>query len=574
MKKYLKSIILILALSLSVAAFTFASFAEGESAVTSTFTVYGSDGNPTGVEGETFSDLRAAAKELADGDTIVLNRDIEASREFFVESTEDSPRHIGLDLNGHKIYTPRKIANGLIGVGSYTTLDVYSSVAGGVLYSVDTVDSNMGGSVFNVRANSAILNAGDFTKGDVTYPGENISTYSAALIDIVTDSDAVGACDENCRFNINGGNYYSVVSDYSGFIIPRGGKIVMNITDANIISMETKAPINSAGQNTVLNMKNCRIFQYQSMPIALFNSALGTVNMEDCITSYAIRCSQSAMGDGILHLAGRNVFAIAADGDYYDTLLADPTDKAVVTTYADFELARGESELTYYDNSANFSKPLTASVPKLTYAKMLVDQADVVKYKFVKSNEYITQSWSKDEKPTMPYELPAGGEEGVYRYGWQKTVNDEGVVVCKIGFVADWKLKVAAAYENGEVFFKILVPADVIDGEHIDYVNVSVHGESYPSGYWEPVEVGGVKYYVATTGVIYPEYADEVITVRIPAEYGSGIYVDTTWSFTLSEYIEAVLATEADGVWSAEQYATVKEIQTAYFAKHEETPEA
>ena len=70
MKKYLKSVILILALSLTVAAFTFTSFAEGESAVTSSFTVYGSDGNPTGVEGETFSDLRAAAEELADGDTM------------------------------------------------------------------------------------------------------------------------------------------------------------------------------------------------------------------------------------------------------------------------------------------------------------------------------------------------------------------------------------------------------------------------------------------------------------------------------------------------------------------------
>ena len=578
MKKYIRFIIFVLALALTVAAFVFASFAETEAPPA--FTVYGSDGNPTGIEGNSFEELCAAATDFADGDTVVLNADLSSlGSGFLIQSTEDAPRRVGIDLNGHKIYVTKKIGSGLISVGSYTTLDVYSSVAGAVLYSVDTVQANMGGSVFNVRANSAVLNVGDFTKGDVTYPGSNLTTYSAALIDIVTDSNSIEACDADCRFNVNGGSYYSVVTDYSGFIIPRGGEIIMNITDANIISMESKSPINSAGSKTVLNMTNCRIFQYQSQPIALFNSALGTVNMKDCITSYALKSSQSAMGNGVINLEGRNVFAVTAEGDYYDSLLADCTNKANVTTYADFELARGGSTLSYFDSTANFNRILTADVPKLAYPSMIIDQADVVKYKFVKSGTSMTQNWSKDEPPTMPYELPVGGEAGVYRYGWQKSVSDDGVIVCKVGLVADFNLKIRAVYDDGEVNFKIYIPAAVIDGEHIDYSKSRVHGETYPAGDWVEETIDGAKYYYAESGTVYPEYADEIIEVKIVAEYGSGINVDTTWSFTLRDYIDAVLATEADGTFTAEQYEIVKQIAEEFFAadnepyEEEETPE-
>lgn len=568
MKKCTKITILILALSLAVAGFVLVSFAE-DGADLPAFVVYGADGNPTDVFGETFEDLCTAVDNLENGDTVVLNSDIDAFSPLMIDSNEESPRHIGINLNGHKLSAKKKINMGLISVGSYTTVDVYSSAPGAVLYSADTVQSNMGGSIFNVREKDAVLNVGEFTKDGVTYPGSNISTYSAALIDIVTDG-AIYVCEPGCRFNVNGGSYYSIVSDYSGFIIPRGGEIIMSISNANIISMESKAPINSLGVKTVLNLTNCRIFQYQSQPINLFNAALGTINMENCITSYAVKSSQSEKGNGVLHLKGKNVFAIAADGDYYSELIADFSNRAAVTTYADFELVGGGSTLSYYDSTANFSRVLTADVPKLTYPGMFVDSADVVKYKFVKSNLSTSQSWSKHEKPTIPYDTPVGGEPGVYRYGWQKSVNDDGVIIYKMGYIADYNLKISAVYENSEVYFKILVPAAVIDGEHIDFVNVSIHGESYAANYWEPITYGGEKYYYAVSGAIYPDHADEVIEVRIPAEYGSGVNVNTTWSFTLSDYIEGVLATEAEGTWPAEQYATVKEIRDLYFGAPEQ----
>ena len=132
MKKYIRFIIFVLALALTVAAFVFASFAETEAPPA--FTVYGSDGNPTGVMGYSFEELRNVASVLADGDTVVLNTDLEASNSFYIVSTEDSPRTVNLDLNGKRIYTTRKITPALLCAGSYTTLNVYSSVPGAVLY--------------------------------------------------------------------------------------------------------------------------------------------------------------------------------------------------------------------------------------------------------------------------------------------------------------------------------------------------------------------------------------------------------------------------------------------------------
>ena len=569
MKKIIKLIILALALSLTVAAFALSSFADGEAEAAQAFSVYDKDGNKTD-EGTDLEQLRAMAASLADGSTIVLETDMMASNALYFASTEESPRVINMDLNGKKIYTTRKITPALINTGSYTTFNLYSSVEGGVLYCANLANDGTSGNVFNVRGYASVLNVGDFTKGDVTYPGTNLRTYSAALIDIVVDSASIEPCDSECRFNVTRGSYYSIHTDYSGYIIPRGGEIVMNITDADIISMETKAPINSAGGSTVLNMTRCRIFQYESLPIALFNNALGTVNMKDCISSYAVKAASAS--SGILHLEGKNVFAVVAEGDYNDALIADFTNKTPVTTYADFTLASGGTELEYYDNTANFNRLLKSDVPKLKYPAMFVNQEDVVRYKFVKSNDSKYQNWSKYEKPAIPYELPVGGEEGVYKYGWQKSVSDDGVIVYKMGYVADYNLKVKLIYSDGELYFKMYVPADIIDGDHIDFVNVSIHGESYPAKDWEAETIDGVKYYSAISGIIYPEFSDEVITVRIPCDYGSGIYVDTTWTLTLSSYIDRVLATEAEGVWSAEQYATVKEIRDTYFKRTEEQP--
>lgn len=569
MKKILKALIFSLVLSLAFCAFAVAGYAEGEEELAPAFSVRDKDGNLKEISGETFDELRAAVSTLEDGDTVIINRNIEASRQLYFESTEDAPRTINLDLNGKKIYTSTKITPALISTGDYTTLNVYSSVKGAVLYCANLVESSTSGNVFNVRGDSSVMNVGDFTSGEVTYPGSNISTYSACLIDIVIDNAGIKNCDENCRFNVNGGSYYSVHTDYSGYIIPRGGKIVMNFNNANIISMETKPPINSAGSETVLNMTGCVFMHYRADALNLFNNAFGTINMTDCITSYRVASASSGMGVGVLHLFGKNVFAAQSEGDYMMDLIANKDGLVSVTTYSDVELTQGLAEFEYFDNSINFT-PLTAEVPKLKSPSTLVPSEDAVKYQFVMGTNKVSQTWMKSEEPIRPFELPIGGEEGVYKYGWKKEINSNGVIVYTVGLVADYSLKVRAVYENDELYFKLYAPAEIIDDGYVDYVNVLIQGENFGKKDWGEEEVDGVKYCYAVTGIIYPENANEEITVRIPCDYGKGVYVDTTWTFTVSDYINIVLETEPDGAYTEDQYKMIHEIAENYLSVDEE----
>ncbi len=570
MKKTLKALIFSVVLALAFCAFSVAGYAEGEEELVPAFSVRDKDGNLKEITGYTFEELRTAIPSLEDGDTVIINRNIEASRQLYFESTEEAPRTINIDLNGKKIYTSTKITPALISTGDYTTLNVYSSVKGAVLYCANLVESSTSGNVFNVRGDYSVMNVGDFTSGDVTYPGSNISTYSACLIDIVVDNVGIKNCDENCRFNVNGGNYYSIHTDYSGYIIPRGGKIVMNFNNANIISMETKAPINSAGSETVLNMTGCVFMHYKADALNLFNNAFGTINMTDCITSYRVASASAGMGVGVLNLFGKNVFSAQSEGDYMMDLIGNNEGLVSVTTYSDVELTQGLAAFEYFDNSINFN-PLTAEVPKLKSPATLVPSEDAVKYQFVMGTNKISQTWMKSEEPIRPFELPIGGEEGVYKYGWKKEINDNGVIVYTVGLVADYSLKVRAVYENDELYFKLYAPAEIIDNGYIDYVNVLIQGENFGKKDWSEEEIDGVKYCYAVTGIIYPENANDEISVRIPCDYGKGVYVDTTWTFTVGEYINAVLETEADNVYTEDQYKVIHDIAENYISVNEET---
>ena len=573
MKKIIKIMLLALVIALGIGTAVISGYAEESDTVpaTTAFSVYDKDGNLTEASGDTFAELAKAYTNANDGDTIVLNANIEGSSSLKISSPEDAPRTVNFDLNGYILYATVKYTPAMLRVGDYTTVNFYSSREGGSVYCCNLV-GNTSGNVFTVEGKSAVLNVGEFEDGDNVYPGSNISTYSACLIDIVVPSDGGIACDENCRINIKGGSYYSIHTDYSGFIIPRGGKVVMNIEDANIINMESKAPINSAGTETVLNLKNCVMIHYQCDAINLFNNALGTVNMTDCITTYRIYASSSGTASGILNLYGKNVFSVSSDGDYNIDIINGGSALISAKTYTKFELKGGADKFTYYDNSASLEK-FTAEVPALAYPAIFANPGDTVKYKFVKGQFNTTETWLKSEQPEFPYDLPLGGEEGVYKYGWNRSVNDDGVIVYTVGYVADYNLKVRAVYENDDLYFKLYVPASIVDDAYIDFYNVAINGEGFAARDWEYEEIDGEGYYFAVTGVIDPLDAEEVISIRVPCDYGKGVYVDTTYSFTVGEYVEAILKTEADALYSEEQYDIIRELQEIYLTKDEEDAE-
>ena len=209
MRKYLKYF-MAMAIILCV---VFAGFIVGNAAGSSTalFTVTDPEGNT--VEYYNKADFAEMIVEAADGSTIKLCKTIELGMAensmIEMEATKENPREITLDLAGFGIYNKEKMT--LFGVGSYTTLNVYSSAPGGFMYTI--AGPSWGGCIFNISGTGSLVNCGTMTIDDVTYPGSNLSTFSSCFINMVGTG----------TFGFRGvsGNHFAAAADWKGFICPR-----------------------------------------------------------------------------------------------------------------------------------------------------------------------------------------------------------------------------------------------------------------------------------------------------------------------------------------------------------------
>ena len=550
-----KIIMIILSAVIMIAATVFVSFAEDAPEEVYIFSVVDKDGN-TISSGASATDFKTAVGNLADGDTIVLNGDIRTDAKTVFTSTEDAPKTVNINLNGYKIYSLRKTT--LISVVDYTTLNIYSSEPGGVLY---VTDDSMGGNVLNIVGDNAVINIGEMTVGDVTYPGTNVSTYCSCLIDLYAESN-YKPTNENSFVNINGGSHYSIHSDYSGYIIPRCGKATFNIKNADIYLFETRAPINSAGADTTLNMENCRMLQYNAVAVKLFNSANGTVNLKDCIFTNSL--GASAGSTGTVNLIGRNVFNSSGEEDL--GLVVGGSDLKVVTTYSSYEMNSGVKEITYFDKSGSFV-PVVVQLPELLNASRYVSE-EGVKYRFIKGKNKVEQLWAADEEPEFPFEIEDVSVQGIYKSGYFVYEGSDGCLTYEAGLVEDFKLKVSAVYSDEYLYFNIFIPAYLIDEGYIDFVNVKIMGDSYAIDDWDEREIDGERYAVAMTREITPDNVNDLIVVNVPFDYlPDKVYVNASWTFTLNDYVNRVLETESEGLYSAEEYALVTSIKEDYLSE-------
>ena len=157
----------------------------------------------------------AALKALANGDTLVLLSDVglTESNLLFV-STADAPKVIGIDLNGNSIF--RTVGGVMFQVGAYTTLNVYSSKAGGsVVATVASGASNGlsdGGTAFAINDgtnNSAWLAAKNLvsTRANVTEAYINVGKFG----DIPGSNMIVAA--ERAYYGFKGGENCAITSD-------------------------------------------------------------------------------------------------------------------------------------------------------------------------------------------------------------------------------------------------------------------------------------------------------------------------------------------------------------------------
>ena len=534
-------------------------YADGEAEVKA-FTVTDSEGAVV-TEGDTDTELRSAFLALKDGDTVTINKDIETTSRLYTYASEAEPKTVNLDLAGNMIYCFEKIGTAMVCAGKYTTVNVYSSEEGGSIYVTKKDQTDKGSNIFSVIDASSVLNVGDMTVGENFYPGSNMSTYGACLIDLMSSNPG----DANSCININGGTYFSIQSDYSGFIIPRCGETTINIKNADIILHETRAPINAEGGDTVLNLENVKILQASGNSVSLFGSFAGTVNMKDCVTTCAIKSTSAS--SGALNIIGKNVFTTGAGFD--SALIKNFTDPITVCTDDTYELFGGGLEYNYYDKSGALIS-IHGRVQPLADGCRIEERSNTQKYNFISGDQKISQVWSKDEEPVKPFGLPTDKQPGVYKNAWNKSLEDDGSITYKAGKVADWPIKVNLGYDFG-LYFNIYVPAELIEGGYLEHSDVSIDGGSYLRTEWRETEIDGEPYYYATTGTIDESDINREIEVYLPCDYGNDIHVETTWILSVEKYFEKVLATEADETYTAEQYDLVYELKELYLPEPEET---
>ena len=537
---------------------------EGEEQV-SDFTLIAADGTVK-VTGNGADELNAAVAELCDGDTLKINRDIELTKTLSVVSVEDEPKTVNVDLGGNMLYSFKKRT--IFIAKNYVTMNVYSSKPGACLYVTNLADLSLGGCIFTVMGNSAVINAGEFTDGENTYPGSNISTYSSCLVDIVTASVADGTgdklCDANCYLNINGGNYFSICSDYSGFVIPRCGEANINIKNANLIMFETRAPINALGGLCTLTMENCFIISAQRDGVNLFNNSGSKVTLTNCVTNYAFNSGTNVANS--ITLNGKNVFASSDNNSI--TLAKGNEGLVLARTTTPYELVTGGREVKYYDNSGSLAE-ITETIREIGTPVAIIAAEDSQICKFVNGKNTATELWDKNSKVVPPFALPYETVEGVYKSGWRKEIGEDGVVTYTASYVADFDILVGASYDK-YFFFYVYVPAFFIEEGYLDYGGVRIGNDDFPIDDWEEYEVNGQMYYRAYTTYIDEENINDIFAITIPLDYIGNKHVETTWNVTVQQYVDMVLATEADGVYTEGEYEVVHNIVNDFLTPTEE----
>ena len=307
MKKAFKILLAILAIALLSCTVVLSVTASGEKdPITPPDGYYFQVYNPTSntvmkyTDPEAFNSIIAGA---ADGAVITLLWDIEEDENNGIinvgtAATEAAPRKIYWDLNGHYYSFVRETTSGTavcFDICDNVELNIYSSRPGGRIYNYHKDGAAKPNALFWLRYKNAALNLGEVTLDNtlnyenlaptstqnvftgvtstsvpVTYSGDNLSTYSAALVGIMDN----GANDANIRVNIKGGSY-SHNAGAAALIVHSANESgdsapAVNVenatlisTYANIYSTQKSASTNSPTGS--VSFKNCLIYSTSSV---------------------------------------------------------------------------------------------------------------------------------------------------------------------------------------------------------------------------------------------------------------------------------------------------------------------
>ena len=550
MKRNVKLILMLIAVVL-IAASVFCVSASADEAV---FTVTTKDGDVTEYVYET--EFPYVFADLQDGDTVTLKKSIKIDDGIGILSTEDKPREIYIDLAGKGIY--RTVKSTVISVSHYSTLNIYSSAPGGYVSVYDESNTSIGGCAFNVAGTGARLNLGTITVGEKTYPGSNVSVYASAILD-VRKSGTVGAyCD--------GANLIANIADWAGAIGARNTDGEVVVKNSNVLALDNNNLFHlevsdEDGDIPHMTIDNCRVYRMVSgSRNQLFNQLSGYVTIKDTVTNCTLASGTSGPLTEAITLVGNNVFAsksIAAEAvkDYNEEVLA--------RVNQDYKFINGESTLNVLSMYGRVQDLADIKAD----ASVLVSAEDTEKFVWKFNDEETETVWKKGETPTPEYELQIGGISGLYKNGWISSVREDGVTVYEGGPVLDFNIKISLE-NDGRLFYHVLIPAEVYDGGYMVFDGCSIDNAGVSASDFELREVDGKWYYDCETTYLDAASPDSAVSVLLTCKFtrnGITTYAKGVWNITLSSYIDKVLETEEDAVYTAEEYAFVKTVKSKYF---------
>ena len=577
MKKNVKLAAVIVAIMMVFSLFILTANAEGETTKIDTtgavYVVYNAEGTLIGA-GKTPKEFANAISLAEDGTTVKLLKTIDMTsyaEAVVIESEISSPREVSLDLAGNGVYSHIKTV--MFSAQSYSTLNIYSSLPGGYVYnnSSSNNDYSHSGANFTTGGVGATLNLGRYVDKDGTvYSGYNFSSYSSCIVDLSSSSTS----SVRNRANLIEGNYFSVLSDYTGAIITRSNNTDIYIKDANVLLDHGSYPINSAvaGTDATITLENCLLIGSADENKPMFNNLGGLVTFNNVISNYPLAVQTSTADarrqEGVL-LLGECIFSSRAD--ITSGIICTDIETPIMARVAapDYQLKNGGKSIQYYPNvEVNGPKSPMVTVPYdlpgLEHASVLTDANDTFKVKWSADgkNTTLEELWCAGEKPQGPLsiELPEAYGDGSWKYGWIKTVGTDGIPFYKIGKCLNLTIYVSVESDGDGVVFNVLVPAYLVENGDLIFTESSINGGVYMKREWEPITVGGVDYYYASTPTMYDDEIYDVVNILITCYKeidGVSEIVSASYEVTLEYYVNYILGSE-EGAYDeyAHEYAT------------------
>ena len=573
MKKHVKLAVLITVLVMLFSLAALSVSADGETTEIDTtgasFAVYDAEGNLVGA-GSKPKEFANAVENANDGDTIKLLKSIDMTSygvEVYSMGSVSAPVEVSIDLAGFGIYSHIKTV--MFRAKDYSTLNIYSSLPGGYVYnnSSSNADYSHSGANFTTSGAGATLNLGRYEAKDGTvYSGYNFSAYSSSIVDLSASANAP----IRNRANLIEGNYFSVLSDYTGALITRGNNCDIYIKDANIIFDHGSYPINSAvgGDDATITIEDSILIGSEDETKPMFNNLAGLVTFNNVISNYPLAVATNSADS-------RRPESVLVLGNCIFSSRTEITEGIIATEIENLTMGRvpspdyglvgnGEKSIPYYPNievNGKDSPMVTIPyvLPGIADASVLTNANDTFKVIWSADgrNNTVEEYWCNGIKPEGPIniELPEAYGDGSWSYGWVKSINNDGVPFYKIGKCLELTIYTSVESDGDGVAFNIYVPAYLVENGDILFTDSSINGAVYMKREWSEITVGGVDYYYTSTPTMYDEeiYAPVSVILTCYKEIeGETEIVSANYEFTLSYYVDYILGAE-EGVY--DEYA-------------------